>query len=643
MSHRGPRNGQAPLEFSPQGNVYSNGSGTMSNGIGESQVSPIDEEWVSKSGGKLDTSEVEPSDAGVRNFPVYDRLDEWFGGRYDLQFVALSIMYLSEVGMLIPFRILHLSGSTGLIISYAMMGIVVAAVMSCIAEMVSLIPEPGALALFPSRFIDPSLGLAVGVSYWFTYAVGLATLTTATTIISTYWSGDIIQLDIGWRITIFLIIIIAINIFGVKPYGEVEHFFGWLKLIMLLGLTICSLAISCGANKDHKYYGTTYWRDNYKMPPNYGGHEDLSGGPGKFLAVWYDGEPSSNSPIVALTTHLLIRKSMTIAAFAYVGVEIVAVTAGEAKYPKRDIPFATKYVWLITICLYVFSVIFVSLCVPWDSKKLLTLGDSKYKNTGAVSPFIIALDEAGVAVLPGLSNAGFLFAAWTAANTALYVSSRTLYGMCKGMTPADNPILWPLGRTRKKNGAPTMAILVSCLFAPLAYLLCSTQNSQKLVDVFSKMGTIGCLMTWGCQCLAFLRFYFGLKYSIHDRSSPNYPYQSIGQPFTALFGLLACSLLVIFNGWDVFYNKPFVVEDLFAAYLWPVVFAVIYCTHKFFTKSEMKRLKDLDYYSSFGARDEPPPPSKGPIRNLFEFERPRPRRNKDLFPDAATVSERTMV
>ena len=50
----------------------------------------------------------------------------------------------------------------------------------------------------------------------FTYAVGLATLTTATTIITTYWSSEIIQLDIGWRITIFLMIIIGINIFGVK-------------------------------------------------------------------------------------------------------------------------------------------------------------------------------------------------------------------------------------------------------------------------------------------------------------------------------------------------------------------------------------------------------------------------------------------
>lgn len=63
-------------------------------------------------------------------------------------------------------KILRLGGSTGLILSYALMGFVVAAVMSCIAEMVSLIPEPGALALMPKRFFDSSLGFAVGITYW---------------------------------------------------------------------------------------------------------------------------------------------------------------------------------------------------------------------------------------------------------------------------------------------------------------------------------------------------------------------------------------------------------------------------------------------------------------------------------------------
>ena len=163
------------------------------------------------------------------------------------------------------------------------------------------------------------------------------------------------------------------------------------------------------------------------------------------------------------------------------------MTAAEAKYPKRDFPFAAKCTWLVIIGLYVSSVLFVSLCVPWDNPKLL---NSHTKFTGAASPFVIAISEAGYAALPGIANAGFLFAAWTAANTQLYVASRTLYGMCQGMTPSSNPFLWPLGRTRKKSGAPVVAILASCIFAPLAYLICATSNAQKVSIVHGPLETL---------------------------------------------------------------------------------------------------------------------------------------------------------
>jgi amino acid transporter len=198
----------------------------------------------------------------------------------------------------------------------------------------------------------------------------------------------------------------------------------------------------------------------------------------------------------------------------------------------------------------------------------LDINDGDAKRTGAVSPFVIAISEAGIKVVPGLANAGYVFSAWTAANTSLYVASRTLYGMCQGLTPKDNRFFWPFGRTRIGNGAPTMAILASCIFAPLAYLLCATEKAQAIVDVMAQMGTTGVLIVWGCQCAAFLRFYFGLKYSIYDRKSLSYPYKSVAQPFTAIFGVIACSLLLLFNGWDIFYNKPFSPQNFFAAYLW---------------------------------------------------------------------------
>lgn len=357
------------------------------------------------------------------------------------------------------------------------------------------------------------------------------------------------------------------------------------------------------------YLGNRYWIGDFRIPPQYARKEELGGGGGQFISVW---------------------SSMTIAVFSYVGVEIVAVTAGEARYPRRDISFAMKYVFLITIGLYVFSAIFVSLCVPWTHPDLWAIDASSGGNLGHRSPFFIAIVEAGYSpALRGLVNTGFLFSAWTAANNNLYAASRTLYGMCQGFTKEQNPYFWPLGRTRLSNGAPVIAILASCIFTPLCYLMCKGKsgepqfNGPKLLDLLSRLSTVGCLMVWGCHCLAFLRFYFGLSQSVWRRASPSYPYRSKGQPFTAIFGLVACALLVLLNGWSVFYLKPFVARNFVADYLWPLVFAVIYVAHKLYYRTQITPLGDLDY--SYIGPEERQPPNQGRLRNLFEFERPRPR------------------
>jgi Amino acid permease len=140
---------------------------------------------------------VEKEDTGTgrgKQTPFFDRFDLWFGGGRDLKLVSSLVFFPAPspwliciispvlgrrhifmisiggtIGMglvLTSGEVLRLSGSTGVIVAYALMGVVIAAVMSCIAEMVSLIPEAGAITLFPSRFGDASLGFAVGVGYW---------------------------------------------------------------------------------------------------------------------------------------------------------------------------------------------------------------------------------------------------------------------------------------------------------------------------------------------------------------------------------------------------------------------------------------------------------------------------------------------
>ena len=98
---------------------------------------------------------------------------------------------------------------------------------------------------------------------------------------------------------------------------------------------------------------------------------------------------------------------MTLATFAYTGGDMVMVTAGEARNPRRDLPAAAKYMYLVPACLYVLASFLVGLNVSFED---ITQEQVAKK----LSPFIIAVRKAGIPSLPGFLNACFLFSAHTA-------------------------------------------------------------------------------------------------------------------------------------------------------------------------------------------------------------------------------------
>ena len=76
--------------------------------------------------------------------------------------------------------------------------------------------------------------------------MAVATLTNTTVHLTTYWGRGDLDLDLGWRITVVLLVLIAINVMGVRVYSEIEHFLGWMKILMIVGLTLMLLCINSG-------------------------------------------------------------------------------------------------------------------------------------------------------------------------------------------------------------------------------------------------------------------------------------------------------------------------------------------------------------------------------------------------------------
>ncbi|KAL8911327.1 MAG: hypothetical protein Q9171_003492 [Xanthocarpia ochracea] len=124
------------------------------------------------------------------------------------------------------------------------------------------------------------------------------------------------------------------------------------------------------------------------------------------------------------------------AMFQFMGGEIVLVTAGEAKRPMRNLPIAARYMYLLPVSLYLIAILFVGLNVDYLDPRLYHshvsyFVDSRLEGiqTGARSPFVIAVQNAGIESLPGFLNACYVFSALTA---ALKVYKRTLNRDGKG-------------------------------------------------------------------------------------------------------------------------------------------------------------------------------------------------------------------
>jgi amino acid transporter len=111
---------------------------------------------------------------------------------------------------------------------------------------------------------------------------------------------------------------------------------------------------------------------------------------------------------------------MVNATFAFLGTELVGVTAGEAQNPRRSIPKAIKLTFYRILFFYVLSVFLIGLIVPYNSPDLAFANE---QNTGAsASPFVVAAKLAGVQSLPGLINGCILVFVFSAANSDLYIA-----------------------------------------------------------------------------------------------------------------------------------------------------------------------------------------------------------------------------
>jgi amino acid transporter len=160
---------------------------------------------------------------------------------------------------------------------------------------------------------------------------------------------------------------------------------------------------------------------------------------------------------------------------------------GEAQNPRKTIPRAIKLTFYRILFFYCLSVFFLGMLVPYNAKDLAFANTQGTK--ASASPFVVAIRLAGIRHLPGILNACILLFTFSAANSDLYIASRTLYGLAEqGHAPR-----W--FRYTDKRGVPVIALGFSSCFSLLA-MMNVADDSKVVFGYFVNLVTIFGLLTW---------------------------------------------------------------------------------------------------------------------------------------------------
>ena len=271
------------------------------------------------------------------------------------------------------------------------------------------------------------------------------------------------------------------------------------------------------------------------------------------------------------------------AAFACGGTELVGLAAAETENPRKTLPKAIKQVFWRIIIFYLVSLTLVGLLVPYTEPRLVGGSSADAK----ASPFVIAIDNAGIKVLPSVMNVVIMLAVLSVGNSSIYGSSRTLAAL------ADHGQAPQIFSYVDRKGRPIVGIAVAALLGLLGYL----GSSEKQGDAFTWMLAISGLsfiFTWGSVCFAHIRFRRGWKLQGH--SLDELAFRSQSGVIGSWIGFILICFVLVAQFWTAMWpiGKDPDAKTFFSAYLAAPVVLFCFISYKIIYKTSFVRAEDMD-------------------------------------------------
>ena len=399
------------------------------------------------------------------------------------------------------------------LLAYLVGGIIAFIIMRALGEMSVHNPQSGSFSRYAQDYLGPMAGYITGWTYCFEILIVAIADVTAFGIYMGVWFPDVPQWT--WVLSVVLIIG-AINLVSVKVFGELEFWFSFFKVLTIIIMIVAG-------------FGIIFW--------GIGNGGQATG----IHNLWSNGGFFSQGIMGTILSLQLVM-------FAYGGIEIIGITAGEAENPKQSIPKAINSVPLRILVFYVGTLFVIMSIFPWN--QVGTQG----------SPFVLTFQHMGITAAAAILNFVVITASLSAINSDVFGVGRMLHGMAEqGQAPK-------MFSKVSRLGTPWVTVLVMMAALLVAVYLNYVMPSAVFL-VIASLATFATVWVW--IMILFSQIGFRRKLSKQQVKELEFPLR--GGVYTSVFGIIFLVFIIGLIGYF-----PDTRISLYVGMVWVVALLVGY-------------------------------------------------------------------
>lgn len=379
------------------------------------------------------------------------------------------------------------------ILTYLIGAFIALLLMGALAEMAVAHPTAGSFGVYAEVYVSKWAGFVVRYTYWAVQSIAIGGEAVAAAVYCQLWFPAVPP----WLwVTGFSLGLIYVNARSVGNFGEFEYWFAMIKVVAIIMFIVFGIAAITGIGSGRPAIGLRNFTDHGGFFP--------TGAKGAWSALVF-------------------------VIFSYIGAEVVAVTAGEAKEPQKAVPRAMRTMIGRLIIFYVGAIVVLIGVVPWN----------QIQSTSEItaSPFVTVFAMMGIKGATHIMNFVVLTAALSSMNCNLYLGTRMMFSLSRGgYAPAM------FGEVNKR-GVPLKALLVSAFGLMIATMMAYLFKNTAYVYMFA-VALFGGLLGW---LLIFTTHVFFRRKWI--KSGAQLPVTMIKYPYTSVIGFASIIAILITTWW----------------------------------------------------------------------------------------------